>query len=131
MFRILPVLAALALVAQTEFQDEAEYREEMRKIEHAFTALSEYRGVRMGPELEREAARLEELFTDVERFWKARGNEEAASFAGMAKDGAEEARTAARDGDDKSFDAALDTVAASCEGCHKEPLDKYRFRLPE
>jgi hypothetical protein len=130
-FRILLALVAVALAAQTEFQDEAEYREEMREIDHAFTSLSEHRGVRTGPELEREAARLAALFTDVEEFWKARGNEEAASFAAMAKDGAEEAGTAARDGDDDSFDAAVEIIAASCEGCHKDPLDKYRFRSPE
>ena len=67
----------------------------------------------------------------MEAFWKARGEVESASFARMAKDGAEKAGEAARHGDSKSYEAALEVVAASCKGCHRDPLDKYRFRLPK
>jgi cytochrome c556 len=78
-------------------------------------------------EIEKEAARLEGLFKDVEQFWKGRGNEEAAGFARMAKEGATEAAKAARKKEPKSLEAAIAQISASCEGCHKEPLDKYRF----
>lgn len=130
MTRLLLALFAVVLV-QAEFQDEAEYREEMREIDHAFTRLAEYREVPKGAELEREAERLAALFTDVEKFWKARGDEEAAGHARMAKEGAEQASKAIREGNDEAFEIAVDLVAASCESCHEEPLDKYRFRLSE
>ena len=45
------------------------------------------------------------------------------------KNGAKRAGKAVREGDEASFDAAVRIVAASCEGCHQEPLDKYRFPL--
>ena len=131
MLRTPLLLAAIFVASQTGFENEADYREEMQEIDHAFAVLSEQRAVRQGPELEREASRLSELFSNVEDFWNARGEEEAASFARMARKGADEAGKAARDGNEQSLDAAIDTVAASCEGCHKEPLDKYRFPLPE
>jgi len=131
MFRILLAAAIVALVAQTEFKDEAEYRDEMREIDHAFSVLSENQPIQKGPEVEREAARLAELFEDVEDFWKARGEEEAANYARMAKDGATRAGKAARDSDEPSYEAAVRIIASSCEGCHKEPLEKYRFPLPE
>ncbi len=131
MLRLVLSLAAIVLAAQTGFENEAEYREEMHDIDHAFTALSEHRGVRKGPELEREATRLSKLFSNVEEFWTSRGEDEAASFARMARKGADEAGKAARDRNEKAIDAAIDIVAASCEGCHKEPLKKYRFPLPE
>lgn len=124
-------LAATVFAGQAGFETEAEYREEMQEIDHAFGELSDPRTLHMGPELEREAARLSKLFTNVEEFWSARGKEEAARFARMAKQGADEASRAARQGNDKAFDAAIETVAASCEGCHQEPLDKYRFPLPK
>lgn len=129
MTRWLLSLAAVVLAAQTGFENEAEYRDEMREINHAFTALSEQREARSGPELEREATRLAKLFTDVESFWNARGEDEAARFARMAKKGADEAAKAAREKNPPSLDAAIEIVAASCEGCHQEPLDKYRFPL--
>lgn len=131
MIRSAFLLVTVLMVTQSEFRDEAQYREEMREIDHAFAVLSEHRPIQKGPELEREAARLAELFEEVEDFWKERGEEEAANFARMAKDGAKRAGKAARDGDESSFDAALDIVEASCEGCHKDPLDKYRLRSPE
>ena len=131
MFRILLTVTAVAIVAQTEFHDEAEYREEMRDIDHAFAVLSENRPIQDGPEVQREAARLTDLFEDVEDFWIARGDEEAANFARMAKDGATRAGKAARESDEKSYDAAVRIIAASCKGCHQEPLDKYRVPLPK
>lgn len=132
MLRALIVAPLLMTAAsQSEFQDEAEYRAEMREIDHAFTELSQERPLRSGPELERGAARLSKLFADVEEFWVARGDEEAANFARMAKDGAERAGKAAREADDDAFAAAVRIVAASCEGCHQEPLDKYRIPLPK
>ena len=131
MMRMLIALVAVAGMAQVEFQDEAEYREEMREIDHAFAVLTESRPLPRGPEAEHEARRLSELFQDVEDFWIARGDEEAANFARMAKDGAKRAGKAIREGDEASFDAAVRIVASSCEGCHQEPLDKYRLPLPK
>lgn len=131
MFRILLMVAAVAVVAQTDFQNEREYREEMREIDHAFAVLSENRHLQNAPEVESEATRLSKLFERVEDFWKARGDEEAANFARMAKDGAKRAGKAARESDEQSYKAAVRIIAASCEGCHQEPLDKYRFPLPK
>ena len=71
-------------------------------------------------EIEKEARKLSDLFEEVEEFWKGRGNEEAAGFAHMAKEGAMEAAKAARKKEQKSLEAAITTIAASCEGCHKE-----------
>ena len=126
----LALLTALVLL-QSELADEQEYRERMREIDHSFSEMRRQEQVRGGPAIEQEAAKLSELFGNVEEFWKGRGEEQAASFARMAKDGADEARTAARDRNEKALEVAMDTIAASCEGCHKEPLDKYRFRLTE
>lgn len=128
---LLGIVVVVGSLAQTGFRDEAQYREKMQEIDHAFTALSDQRPIPKGPEAEHEATRLSELFKNVEDFWIARGDEEAANFARMAKDGAKRAGKAIREGDRKSFEAAVDLVAASCEGCHKEPLDKYRVRLPK
>lgn len=119
------------MLLQSEFADEKAYRERMQEIDHSFTEMRRQERVRSGPEIEKEAVKLSTLFGKVEEFWKARGEEEAASFARMAKDGADEARTAARNRNEKALEAATDTIAASCEGCHKEPLDKYRFRSSE
>ena len=85
MIRSAFLLVTVLMVTQSEFRDEAQYREEMREIDHAFAVLSEHRPIQKGLELEREAARLAELFEAVEDFWKERGEEEAANFAAWRK----------------------------------------------
>lgn len=119
------VLAA-RLAAARQISNEEDYREQMREIDHSFSALQSHR-LRRTAEVEEEATRLARLFATVEAFWKGRGDEEAAGFARMAKEGAEQARDAARKKDEKALDASIETVARSCQGCHKEPLDKYRI----
>ena len=108
--------------------NEEQYRERMQEIDHAFADLENDRRTGLGSQSEEEAERLSALFEQVEAFWKGRGNELAAGSARMAREGAEAARDAARKKESKSFDAAVETLAASCEGCHDEPLDKYRLR---
>lgn len=119
------VLCLPAFGAQ-EIADETEYRERMHDIDHSFATLSD-RGARDYSRIEAEAAKLAELFGEVEAFWKGRGDEEAAGYARLAKDGADEARIAAMRKEEKGLEAAVETIARSCEGCHREPLDKYRI----
>jgi hypothetical protein len=98
----------------------------MRDIDHSFAMLSD-RAAREYSRIEAEAAKLSQLFGEVEAFWRGRGDEELAGYARLAKDGADEARKAAMRKEDKGLDAAVETIARSCEGCHREPLDKYRI----
>lgn len=122
------ILAALMLLAPAQkLADEQEYRKRMHDIDHSFLAIQEDRQMSRPSEIEKEAAKLEDLFEEVETFWKGRGNEEAAGFARMAREGAAEVVKAARKKEQKSLEAAVASIAASCEGCHKEPLDRYRF----
>jgi hypothetical protein len=118
------VLLVMALFRQ-EIADEKEYVERMRAIDHSFTVLQEHR-VKQTAEVEQEAKKLALLFGQVEKYWKGRGNEEYAGFARMAKAGAERAGEAAKKKEEKALEASIDAVARSCEGCHREPLDKYR-----
>jgi hypothetical protein len=120
------LLLVIPLLAQ-DIASEQEYRERMRTIDHSFTVLKENRRVRRTSGVREEAEKLASLFGEVEKFWKGRGNEEFAGFARMAREGAEEAVEAAKKNDEKSLQAAIDTVGRSCEGCHREPLDKYRI----
>lgn len=120
-------VALMLLSAPQKLTDEREYRERMHDIDHSFAAIQEDRRLNRPSDIEKEAAKLEDLFEDVEAFWKGRGNDEAAGFARLAKEGAKEAGSAARKKDQKSLEAAIASIAAACEGCHKEPLDKYRF----
>ena len=108
-----------------EIADETEYRERMHEIDHSFATLRN-RGAREYSRIEAEAAKLSELFREVEAFWRGRGDEELAGYARLAKDGADEARNAAMRKEEKGLEAAIETIARSCEGCHREPLDKYR-----
>lgn len=110
------------------FLNEEQYRERMAEINHSFADLDTGRRFRLGPESEREAARLSKLFESVEAFWKGRGEEEAAGFARSAKEGADAAQKAALKKDQKSYDAAVEAIASSCRGCHREPLEKYRTK---
>ena len=121
------VVALMLLVSPQQLTDEREYRERMHDIDHSFDAIQKDRRMNRSSEIEKEARKLSDLFEEVEKFWKGRGNEEAAGFARMAKKGAMEAAKAARKKEEKSLEAAIASIAASCEGCHKEPLDKYRF----
>jgi hypothetical protein len=122
------IIVALALLAPAQkLADEQEYRKRMHDIDHSFVAIQEDRRMSRPSEIEKEAAKLEDLFEEVEEFWKGRGEEEAAGFARMAKEGAGEAVKAARKKEPKSLEAAIQSISASCEGCHKEPLDKHRF----
>jgi hypothetical protein len=121
------VVALMMLMPAQKLADEREYRERMHDIDHSFVAIQKDRAMSRASEIEKEAVKLEGLFKDVEQFWKGRGNEEAAGFARMAKEGATEAAKAARQNEPKSLEVAIKQIAASCEGCHKEPLDKYRF----
>lgn len=127
--RLWVVLVLAAILSTQEIANDQQYRERMERIDHSFVVLQE-RHVRQAPEIDKEAAKLSRLFSEVESFWKGRGNEEAAGFARMAKEGAKKVREAVRDHNEKSLEAAIETIAASCEGCHKEPLDKYRFPRP-
>jgi hypothetical protein len=120
------IAVLLAFLFSFEIASQAQYRERMERIDHSFAALRE-RQVKPESDVDKEATKLAQLFSEVESFWKGRGNEEAAGFARMAKEGARSAREAFRDGNDKALEAAVATIAASCQGCHKEPLDKYRF----
>jgi hypothetical protein len=110
-----------------EIADEREYQERMRDIDHSFVVLQKYREVRSTSEVEEESRKLAVLFREVEMFWKGRGKEEYAGFARMAKEGAEKAREASKNKEEKALQASIDVVARSCEGCHREPLDKYRI----
>jgi len=121
------IVVALMLMSPQQLTDEREYRERMHDIDHSFAEIQKDRRMSRSSEIEKEAEKLSDLFEDVEEFWKGRGNEEAVGFARMAKEGAMEAAKAARKKEQKSLEAAIATIAASCEGCHKEPLDKYRF----
>jgi cytochrome c556 len=121
------VVALMLLMSPQQLTDGQEYRERMHDIDHSFAAIQKDRHMSRSSEIEKEARKLSDLFEEVEEFWKGRGNEEAAGFAHMAKEGAMEAAKAARKKEQKSLEAAITTIAASCEGCHKEPLDKYRF----
>lgn len=110
-------------------EDECQYRQRMQDIDHSFEELVvEREQFWVDPDNQRNAARLTELFHNVELFWKGRGNHEAAGFARMAREGAEKAQEASRMRDEESFDAAVDTIARSCEGCHKEADAKFRIR---
>lgn len=117
----------MILLSGQEIADEKEYLERMREIDHSFAVLQKHREVRRASDVEEEARKLAVLFEKVETFWKGRGNEEHAGFARMAKEGAEEAGEAAKKNEGRAIQAAIDTVARSCEGCHREPLDKYRI----
>jgi cytochrome c556 len=121
------VVALLLLIPQQKLTGEKEYRERMHDIDHSFAAIQRDRQMSHSSGIEKEAAKLGDLFEEVETFWKGRGNDEAAGFARMAKEGAAEAVKAARKKEPKSLEAAVASIAAGCEGCHKEPLDKYRF----
>jgi cytochrome c556 len=122
------IFVALTLLAPAQkLGDEQEYRKRMHDIDHSFVAIQEDRRMSRPSEIEKEAAKLRDLFAEVEEFWKGRGENEAAGFARMAKEGAREAVEAARKKEQKALEAAIQSIAASCEGCHKEPLDKYRF----
>jgi hypothetical protein len=121
------VVVLLLLMPAQKLTSEKEYRERMHDIDHSFTAIQYDRQMSRSSKIEEEAAKLGDLFEDVETFWKGRGNEEAAGFARMAKEGAAEAVKAARRKEPKALEAAISSISAACEGCHKEPLDKYRF----
>jgi tRNA nucleotidyltransferase/poly(A) polymerase len=116
----------MALFAQ-DFADEKEYVKRMHEIDHSFSVLQKHREVRRISDVEKEAEKLATLFEQVEKFWKGRGDEDLAGFARMAKEGAEKAREAAGKNEEKALQASVDTIARSCEGCHREPLDKYRI----
>ena len=120
-----PAFLFMMLFGQ-EIADEKEYHERMRDIDHSFTVLQKYREMRRASDVEEEAKKLAVLFGEVETFWKGRGNEEYAGFARLAKEGAEKAQEAAKKNEEKALQASIDAVARSCEGCHREPLDKYR-----
>jgi hypothetical protein len=119
-------LLVMTLFAQ-DIADEKDYVKRMHDIDHSFSVLQKHREVRRISDVEKEAEKLGLLFDEVEKFWKGRGNEESAGFARMAKEGAEEAREAAAKNEEKALEASVAIIARSCEGCHREPLDKYRI----
>ncbi|HSF16097.1 MAG TPA: hypothetical protein VLK65_11150 [Vicinamibacteria bacterium] len=125
---LVAVMLAIHADQEDEFEDPEQYRTRMLEIDHSFESLEGQSDVRMAPNIEKEASTLIDLFEKVERFWKARGDEDKAGFARMARDGAEKAREAALAKEQNTFVSAVETIAASCEGCHREPLDKYRLR---
>jgi hypothetical protein len=110
-----------------EIADEKAYHERMRDIDHSFAVLRKHSEMRSSSEVDEEARKLAALFKEVETFWKGRGSDEFAGFARMAKEGAKKAEEAAKKQDRKALQASIDSVARSCEGCHREPLDKYRI----
>ncbi len=120
------VLLLMALFGQ-DFADEKEYLGRMREIDHSFAVLREHRQGKQTSDVEEEAKKLALLFGQVEKYWKGRGNEESAGFARMAKEGAEKALEAAGKKEERALQASIETIARSCEGCHREPLDKYRI----
>jgi hypothetical protein len=120
------VLLMMTLFAQ-DFADEKEYVKRMHEIDHSFSVLQKHREVRRVSDVEKEAEKLVLLFGEVERYWKGRGDEELAGFARMAKEGAEKAGEAAGKNEEKALQASIETIARSCVGCHREPLDKYRI----
>lgn len=120
------ILLVMALFSQ-DFADEKEYVKRMHEIDHSFSVLQKHREVRRISDVEKEAEKLAQLFDQVEKYWKGRGDEKYAGFARMAKEGAEKAREAAGKNEEKALQASIETVARSCEGCHREPLDKYRI----
>jgi len=122
-------VAAQELPEGQSIDDERDYQHRMQDIDHSFDKLViESERFWLEPDSQRNAARLTDLFHSVEVFWKGRGNDEAAGFARMAREGAERAQEASRMRDEHSFDAAVDAIAASCEGCHAEADDKFRIR---
>lgn len=119
------VLLVMMTLGAQDFADEKEYVKRMHEIDHSFSVLQ--KPVRRVSDVEKEAEKLALLFGQVEEYWKGRGDEDLAGFARMAKEGAEKAREAAGKNEEKALQASVDTIARSCEGCHREPLDKYRI----
>ena len=107
--------------AQTdEITDPEGYDAVMKDVGATFVALQENMDARNGPGVISGAARLAELFEQVQVFWATKGVQNAADIATAARDAASGIGSAVESQQFQSIAPANETLQGSCQSCHGE-----------
>ncbi|MFN8062668.1 MAG: hypothetical protein U0Q12_26185 [Vicinamibacterales bacterium] len=118
---------AAGVAAQKPVMTEQQFQAAMKETPAALSGLKKNLDAQMGPEAAKDAEKLVTIFKDVEAFWVARKNTDAAQ---MAKDSWTAAEAAGKAASAKDFAAATTahgTVGGLCRKCHTA----YREGTPE
>jgi len=142
-FRNHPVLVATSVITTAGIDvakrppppmtaDELALQKIMKQVQPASTAL---RGAvdQMNVATSKEQAKiLEQMFTQTEAFWKAKGKADASGWAGDARKDAETVDSAVAAGnwdEAKTAAATLNTRCATCHTAYRDRLDDGTFRI--
>lgn len=126
-------VACVIGTAQTnEITDAEGYDAVMKDVGATFVALQGNMEARNGPDVISGAARLAELFEQVQVFWATRGVQNAADTATTARDSASGIRSAVESQQFQSIAPANQALQGTCQSCHgeyREEVDGGGYRL--
>jgi hypothetical protein len=122
-----PAPVAAAAAAWRREQPTPEMRAMMRTNEEAVRMADGHLATKNYEAIAGDAATLSRNFASLERFWRTRQVEDAASFARSGFTAASELRAAALTGDATAVAAAIAAMTAVCNACHL----RYREELPD
>jgi len=114
--------------------EEEAYREIMKRVGPAFTALRGAIGGSDANVIKENTSILKKAFSETETFWKARGKPDATAWAHDARTEADSIEQAAALSDWDTVKASTTTLGQACQNCHaahRERLDDGSFRIKQ
>lgn len=126
------LLTVGGMAARQAAPTEEEYAPLMIEIRFTVNDAEQHADSRYWPEIMEDVRRLIPMFEQVQAFWTARDNDEAAGFVTQAIAAVNELDLAASEMDLGATRTAIGNVRSACQSCHEryreETADGYRIK---
>lgn len=113
------IVIVLVVAGATAFaQQHRPYNQIMKDVQPAFASLKKNLDGNNAAAAAEDAAKLQQLFTEVEAFWAPLDTQDAVGFAKRARDAAGSIGTAAKSNDIKAAQTSYAVIQKTCANCH-------------
>jgi len=120
MRRILPAIVLLtALTAVAAAQEEDDYTNWMKQVDHANGSLQKELKSKTGDAAADDAKKMADLFGQIGAFWQKRDADDAVKFAADDAAAYKQVADLAAAGRFDEASATVKSAQANCSGCHK------------
>src|SRR5689334_3406289 len=108
----------LALAAGAWAQEDEQYETWMKTVAAASGSLRKNLDAKSGPSAAADGRKLEDVFKEVEAYWKKKNVDDAVKFSQDAQTSFKQVADDSATGKFDEANAALKTAQATCAGCH-------------
>ena len=112
------IVVAVVFVEATAFAQQRLHDLVMKDIGATFASVGRNLNANSAVAAAEDAARLEALFQETERWWAPLNTKDALKYARFARDGAAAVRAASSRGDIDMAKESYATIRSACTGCH-------------